>query len=343
MKQVLTVGVAAWLAVVAVAAAETHWEIQAVDANGLGTHPKVGADPDDPANRVVVEGIALNAPSELSNLSMWWQLYVQGEGDDHAGTAAWSGIFFQWDLYPEPFLLTNIAPGDRVRLTGFIENHLGKINITERHSDEPAYNFLVEILEPGVGMPEPETPSSLAACLGFDVTRLTGGEWYQSRWVRLRGVRADSGTWAGGQHVWVTDDDGVTMFPLYLTSTANWNTTPQPLGPFDAIGVFDQEAGLGTPMNPPYTSGYRLWVTNTNGIVPWPCTGDADEDGDVDLTDFGTFSSCFNGPNRAPAADDCDGMDFDMDDDVDLTDFGMFSSCFNGPNRPAPAACYTAP
>ena len=30
----------------------------------------------------------------------------------------------------------------------------------------------------------------------------------------------------------------------------------------------------------------------------------------------------------------CTGADLDADGDVDLTDFGMFSACFNGPNRP---------
>ncbi|MBN1491057.1 MAG: hypothetical protein JXA69_14175, partial [Phycisphaerae bacterium] len=61
---------------------------------------------------------------------------------------------------------------------------------------------------------------------------------------------------------------------------------------------------------------------------------DLDQDGDVDLTDFSHFATCFNGPNRPPAADGCDHADFDLDADVDLTDFGVFASCFNGYNRP---------
>jgi hypothetical protein len=66
---------------------------------------------------------------------------------------------------------------------------------------------------------------------------------------------------------------------------------------------------------------------------------DADGDADVDLTDFGTFQACFNGPNRSwnpsgnPGA--CFCFDQDGDRDVDLSDFGSFQSCFNGPNRPA--------
>jgi hypothetical protein len=67
--------------------------------------------------------------------------------------------------------------------------------------------------------------------------------------------------------------------------------------------------------------------------------GDFDFDGDVDLADFGTFQSCFNGPNRPPKAATCGAADFDGDNDVDLADFGVFQACFNGPNRPPKAGC----
>ena len=63
-------------------------------------------------------------------------------------------------------------------------------------------------------------------------------------------------------------------------------------------------------------------------------TGDFVCDGDVDLSDFGHFSACFNGPNRPAAWTGCDDADFDADNDVDLTDFSVFAACFNGPNRP---------
>ncbi len=74
-----------------------------------------------------------------------------------------------------------------------------------------------------------------------------------------------------------------------------------------------------------------------------PCTTppqDADGDGDVDLSDFGMFQGCYNGPNRPwnpPPLDQqkCRCLDADNDNDVDLADFGVFQSCYNGPNRPA--------
>lgn len=61
---------------------------------------------------------------------------------------------------------------------------------------------------------------------------------------------------------------------------------------------------------------------------------DFDRDGDVDLVDFRSFQTCFNGPNRAYASGGCENADFDGDADVDLTDFGVFQTCFNGTNRP---------
>ncbi len=64
---------------------------------------------------------------------------------------------------------------------------------------------------------------------------------------------------------------------------------------------------------------------------------DSDGDGDVDLTDFGSLQSCFNGPNQPYASNMpvCACFDDDDDGDVDLMDFAVFQACFNGPNRPA--------
>ncbi|MGB9626209.1 MAG: carboxypeptidase regulatory-like domain-containing protein, partial [Phycisphaerae bacterium] len=62
---------------------------------------------------------------------------------------------------------------------------------------------------------------------------------------------------------------------------------------------------------------------------------DFDNDGDVDMNDFGLLQLCFNGPNRPPAMPaSCGATDTDADGDTDLTDFARFQACFNGPNRP---------
>jgi hypothetical protein len=63
---------------------------------------------------------------------------------------------------------------------------------------------------------------------------------------------------------------------------------------------------------------------------PW----DFDYDGDVDLSDYGVFLSCYNGPANPPAQAGCDAADADGDGDVDLTEYGEFLDCYNGPNNP---------
>lgn len=79
---------------------------------------------------------------------------------------------------------------------------------------------------------------------------------------------------------------------------------------------------------------YALLITGAMFPAPEPCSFDFDDDGDVDLTDFAQFQTCFNGPNR-PARPGCViDADCDNDTDVDLDDFSSFQACFNGPNRP---------
>jgi hypothetical protein len=66
--------------------------------------------------------------------------------------------------------------------------------------------------------------------------------------------------------------------------------------------------------------------------------GDVDQDGDVDLGDYGDFLSCYNGPNAPPPVPACDTLDLDRDGDVDLSDYGIFLTCYNGPQNPP--ACW---
>jgi hypothetical protein len=58
-----------------------------------------------------------------------------------------------------------------------------------------------------------------------------------------------------------------------------------------------------------------------------PPTGDFDEDGDVDLLDFGQFQLCYSGEDE-PYVGECSYVDFDCDDDVDLLDFESFQLAF---------------
>lgn len=231
--------------------AQTIWELEAVDASGNATHPLVGAAAPNTENLVVVEGIALNNTAELLNPAMMWQTYVQAESPEQGGIAAWAGSFFggDWPRYPG-----DIQPGDRIRITGYMENHNGKANITHRHSAEPSLQFEVTVLERGVGMPEPHQIPSIAACDFFDASREGGGEFYQGQWVELSGLSLVSGDWAAGQTVQVTDASGHQL-DLLLAGPGDFSTPPGPGRTFTARGIFDQEDETA-----PYTGNYRLWV-----------------------------------------------------------------------------------
>jgi V8-like Glu-specific endopeptidase len=58
--------------------------------------------------------------------------------------------------------------------------------------------------------------------------------------------------------------------------------------------------------------------------------GDADGDGDVDLTDFGAFQLCFTGPGGDALPTCVNVFDSDLDGDVDLIDFAAFQIAFTG-------------
>jgi hypothetical protein len=69
-------------------------------------------------------------------------------------------------------------------------------------------------------------------------------------------------------------------------------------------------------------------------FAPHDPQADFDGDGDVDLSDYGDFLFCYNGPNQPLPIPACHIADFDADGDVDLSDYGVFLSCYNGPNNP---------
>ena len=64
--------------------------------------------------------------------------------------------------------------------------------------------------------------------------------------------------------------------------------------------------------------------------VEFSALGDGDDDGDVDLVDFGGFQRCFSGPERMATAP-CAFYDFDGDGDVDIDDYSVFQFVGTGP------------
>jgi len=83
-------------------------------------------------------------------------------------------------------------------------------------------------------------------------------------------------------------------------------------------------------------------TTTVTGFALADPPPDFDEDGDVDVADFGFFQGCFNGPDRPHARPECEAANFDGgpdDEDVDVSDFVFFQACFNGASRPPGGPC----
>ena len=268
--------VAAWGQVI------PHSEFQAVDASGEHTYAGV--------EQVTLEGIVLNQPADMLdptaddsitamyNLGGQWQFFFQGEGDDTAGTAVWMGQLYnnlpwvaldggytnaEWVAELTRLNAAQFAPGDRVRVTGYFLSYQGKMNVNEQHSNDPANDFTIELVEAGVGIPQPEvvTLDDLKDendAFIFDPTRQTGGERYQSRLIKIADVTmVDPNGW--GPYGELTVTDGVKTLPVKLGRgngiyAGSCNLTE----PFDIIGILDQES---TDL----TGGYRLYVMNYDG------------------------------------------------------------------------------
>ena len=253
---------------------DSIWALQEPGPDGNGIHPKADAAP-FPENLVVVEGVALNASSELLDPDVMWQLYVQGLAGDNGGIAAWHGIWFatEWPPFPD------VQPGDQVRLTGYVINHRGKVNMNTRHSEDPDLQFQVEVVG-HVGMPGPIRIADIASCVGFDRTRETGGERYQAQWCIIKNVSVASGEWTpANDDLMITDDSGAQL-NLYLSGMGDFAGTTAPEGKFNVTGIFDQE-----DPDAPFTGNYRLWIKSMADIEQWS-QADVDDDGCVNVIDL---------------------------------------------------------
>jgi hypothetical protein len=318
--------------------ADTHQQVQAVDEDGYGIHPDLLT-----FNKVTVEGIIINrsdflldaAPNQyaLYGAGGQWQIYVQGEDDDHAGTALWMGQCYdnipggdgtytdqEWldEIYRlshDPLTGYEFAPGDRVKVKGLLKFYKGKTNINERHSTDTYNDLTIELLEAGVGLPQPEVITLDDVKDGsdnfiFDSGRLTGCEYYQGRLVKLNNVGfVDANAWGPGAQMEVTD--GSKTFPVKLG--IGWGIRPGSnnlTDTFDVVGILDQESEAYIVCN----DGYRIWVTNYDGngrvltdraYGRYNLPGEINNDGKVDMFDFAWLAD--NWLECAPGSGGCGG------------------------------------
>jgi hypothetical protein len=242
-------------------ALDNIWELEAVDAEGLGTHPKVGADASVPANQVVIEGISLATTGEIDDPNAggffkWYSIWVQSEEDTggiqcFASPMSRTGGWENWG---------SVQAGNKVRVTGFVADYNGKVFVNDRHSLVTLWSY--EIIDTGTELPEPEVIENIAACNYFDQTRTGGGERYQTRWCRINNVEIIDGTWGNNQELLIDDGSG-TMHMQLGGNNSNFDVYNEPVGKFDVIGIMDQEDD-----ESPYHHHYRIWVRDYAFIIP---------------------------------------------------------------------------
>ncbi len=290
----------------------SHWEFQAVDAGGEQVYSST--------DKVVLEGIVLNNPAdmldptaddsitEMFNLGGSWQIYFQGEGADHAGTAVFLGQLYnnlpwialdggytneQFRSELERLNSARFGVGDRIEVTGYFLSYKGKLNINEQHNNKADHDFTIELLERGAGLPRPDVVGLEELKDGtddfiFDAARTAGCEYYQGRLVKVAGVHfSDASGWGPDGEVTITD--GVRTFAVKLGRGNGIYAGSNNLAePFDVIGIMDQES---TDLK----RGYRLWVMNYDGNGRVLASrehrradrpGDADLDGAVNFADL---------------------------------------------------------
>lgn len=260
----------------------THTEFQAVNANGEQAYTAT--------EKVALEGILLHNPADMLNptpdetitetfnIGGQWQIFFQGDGDDHAGTAVWLGQLYNnlpWvapdgGYTNEEFIAelsrlntAQFCPGDKIRATGYYLSYNGKLNINEQHSNNPDHDFTIELLERGLGLPRPEvvTLDDLKDENDefiFDNTRQTGCEYYQARLIKIENVYfADANDWV--PHGQLTITDGAKTFPVKLgRGNGIYAGSNNLTEPFDIIGIMDQESAY-------LIDGYRIYVMNYDG------------------------------------------------------------------------------
>jgi hypothetical protein len=344
-----------------------HADLQAVDADGFGTFPL-----DD--GPVKLRGVLLHdpalmldtTPSAPAFLGGQWQVYVQSvDADDFGGTACWMGQLYsnlpfvppgrsysdvEWlaeldRLNHDPATGHAFAPGDlveiRARAPGL--HYGGKTNVNERHTNDPANDFDVVLLEAGYGLPAPTVLTladlkSVDDAFLFDATRLTGPERYQGELVRINGLQFDaaqSEPWGPDATMLAFDTTGRTL-TVWLGRGAGFTDFAMPDGPVDVIGVLNQEDEDDADG---YRDGYLLWVLDYDGnghVLPhvWPLAGDLNCDGLVTAADIDPFVVALTGGADAYAAafPDCryDNADVNGDGTVSAADIDGFVSLLTG-------------
>ncbi|NLX12245.1 MAG: hypothetical protein GXY44_01140 [Phycisphaerales bacterium] len=153
-------------------------------------------------------------------------------------------------------------------------------------------------------------------------------------------VQATPISWNSISLMWTasTDNVGVAGYKIYR------NGNSQPIGTSPTPGYTD------TGLQPEATYSYQVSAyddaQNESGQSSPPAVtatltryalADFDQDGDVDLEDFGLLQRCYG---IVPVTGACIATDLNSDGFVNLTDFDIFRNCMSGANSPADPDCW---
>lgn len=261
----------------------SYRELEAVYDDGSSTY-------NFSSDNIVLSGVVINNPEDFTDKSTWsygwWQTYVQSTtSGDYGGVALWDGY---WGTGVDATLQAlNLQYGDLVTVTAYSANdHLGKYNLTDDHNNGTIFSVAVTGHTNSVAATDIDL-SKLYCSDGvslFDMNRNEGCEYYQGALVHLTGLKlADSRQWAAA----LTSNDNVIevtqkvdgkdyTFNMILglgtesglSGISDQQLTNMQNVGFDVTAILDQECEAS-----PYTSGYRLWLTNADRLTVTPEPG----------------------------------------------------------------------
>jgi hypothetical protein len=138
---------------------------------------------------------------------------------------------------------------------------------------------------------------------------------------------AEQSSWLG-----VSPSSGVsTGDPVQHTIT--FSTASLPLGgPYTAAITISDPLASNDPVQ------MNVSVTVVPVIVP----GDFDNDGDVDMDDYGRFQECLSGHGQVQNRPECANARMDTDPDVDQDDLEKFLGCMSAPDVAGDPDCLSS-
>ncbi len=153
---------------------------------------------------------------------------------------------------------------------------------------------------------------------------------------------------------WISQANQTGAGRIDISWNTDWPATSRvDYGPTSTLGQSASSSGLHTSHNVTISnlsSGavyYRILSGETNDdgdavllmrspvrsfVVGTLCEGDLDDDGDVDLDDYGMFQACYSGSGVPQPDSECQFALLDLDDDVDEADLSLMLDAMTGAN-----------